>query len=287
MEKKKLTDPAVAVSIWPYALVMLFLVIVPLAYIALVSIMTRPSYGGVEFTVSFSGYASLFDRAYLIALWNSVKLSLVSTVIILVISYPMAFILSKVRRATAVRLIVLMMLPYFTNGMVRLYSYVILFNAKGVINSFLLNHGWISEALEFLYTDSAVILGLVYVCVPYAVLPMYSSIERLNRSMLEASYDLGASRAVTFFRITLPLTMPGVYAAAVISFIPSLGNYFVADILGGSKTLLFGNLIKNQYESTRNWPLGSALSVLLVVSTLILISLYTKVDRPDEFGGAG
>lgn len=276
----------VLVAAGPYAAVIVLLVLVPLLYIAVMSVMTRPSYGGVEFTVSFSGYRSLFDRAYLVALWNSVRISLVSTVLILAVSYPMALILARADRKTASRLIVLMMIPYFTNGMVRLYSYVTLFNANGILNTLLQRLGAVSAPLELLYTENAVILGLLYVCIPYAVLPMYASLEKIDKSVLEASYDLGARRAHTFLRITLPLSMPGVYAAAVISFVPSLGSYFVSDILGGSKTLLVGNLIKNQFESTRNWPLGSALSILLVAGTLILIRLYVRVSGRASAGGA-
>ena len=275
----------VLVAAGPYAAVIILLVLVPLLYIAVMSIMTRPSYGGVEFTVSFSGYRSLFDRAYLVALWNSVRISLVSTVLILAVSYPMALILARANRKTASRLIVLMMIPYFTNGMVRLYSYVTLFNANGILNTLLQRLG-AAAPLELLYTENAVILGLLYVCIPYAVLPMYASLEKIDQSVLEASYDLGARRAHTFLRITLPLSMPGVYAAAVISFVPSLGSYFVSDILGGSKTLLVGNLIKNQFESTRNWPLGSALSILLVAGTLIHIRLYIRVGGQASAGGA-
>lgn len=281
MKKNRQKLAATLVTVTPYALETVLLVIVPLLYVCLMSIMTRPSYGGVVFEVSFNGYKSLFEKAYLIAIWNSVKMSLVSTVIILLVSYPMAYILAKCDRKTASNLIILMMIPYFTNSLIRLYSYISFFSSRGILNSFLARIG-ISQSVEFLYTESAVILGLVYVCIPYAVLPMYSSIERLDKSLLEASYDLGAGRAKTFFRITLPMTMPGIYAAAIISFVPSIGNYFVADVLGGSKTLLIGNLIKNQFMSSRNWPLGSALSVFLIIGTMLLVILYAKVSRVEE-----
>lgn len=244
----------------------------------------RPSYGGVEFTVSFNGYKALFEKAYLVAIWNSVRMSLVSTVIILLVSYPMAYMLSRCSRRVASNLIILMMIPYFTNSLIRLYSYITLFNTKGILTGILTRLGMTWSA-DFLYSESAVVLGLVYVCIPYAVLPMYSSIERLDKALLEASYDLGAGRVKTFFRITLPMTMPGVYAAAIISFVPSIGNYFVADVLGGSKTLLIGNLIKDQFMSSRNWPLGSALSVFLVAGTMILVYLYARVSRADVMEG--
>lgn len=282
--KKKGTRLAVLASVGPYAAETLLLVVLPLLYVCLMSIMTRPSYGGVEFTVSFNGYRALFEKAYLVAIWNSVRMSLVSTVIILLVSYPMAYMLSRCSRRVASNLIILMMIPYFTNSLIRLYSYITLFNTKGILTGILTRLG-MTWSTDFLYSESAVVLGLVYVCIPYAVLPMYSSIERLDKALLEASYDLGAGRVKTFFRITLPMTMPGVYAAAIISFVPSIGNYFVADVLGGSKTLLIGNLIKDQFMSSRNWPLGSALSVFLIAGTMILVYLYARVSRADVMEG--
>lgn len=282
--KKKEKRLAVLASVGPYAAETLLLVVLPLLYVCLMSIMTRPSYGGVEFTVSFNGYRALFEKAYLVAIWNSVRMSLVSTVIILLVSYPMAYMLSRCSRRVASNLIILMMIPYFTNSLIRLYSYITLFNTKGILTGIQDRLGMTWSA-DFLYSESAVVLGLVYVCIPYAVLPMYSSIERLDKALLEASYDLGAGRVKTFFRITLPMTMPGVYAAAIISFVPSIGNYFVADVLGGSKTLLIGNLIKDQFMSSRNWPLGSALSVFLIAGTMILVYLYARVSRADVMEG--
>ena len=282
--KKKEKRLAVLASVGPYAAETLLLVVLPLLYVCLMSIMTRPSYGGVEFTVSFNGYRALFEKAYLVAIWNSVRMSLVSTVIILLVSYPMAYMLSRCSRRVASNLIILMMIPYFTNSLIRLYSYITLFNTKGILTGILTRLGMTWSA-DFLYSESAVVLGLVYVCIPYAVLPMYSSIERLDKALLEASYDLGAGRVKTFFRITLPMTMPGVYAAAIISFVPSIGNYFVADVLGGSKTLVIGNLIKDQFMSSRNWPLGSALSVFLIAGTMILVYLYARVSRANVMEG--
>lgn len=283
--KKKQKRLTVLASVGPYAVETLLLVVLPLLYVCLMSIMTRPSYGGVEFTVSFNGYSSLFEKAYLVASWNSVRMSLLSTIIILLVSYPMAYMLSRCSRRVASNLIILMMIPYFTNSLIRLYSYITLFNTRGILTDLLSKLGMTWSA-DFLYTEGAVILGLVYVCIPYAVLPMYSSIERLDKALVEASYDLGASRTRTFFKVTLPMTMPGVYAAAIISFVPSIGNYFVADVLGGSKTLLIGNLIKNQFMSSRNWPLGSALSVFLIVGTMIFVYLYARVSKADTMEDA-
>ena len=182
--KKKEKRLAVLASVGPYAAETLLLVVLPLLYVCLMSIMTRPSYGGVEFTVSFNGYRALFEKAYLVAIWNSVRMSLVSTVIILLVSYPMAYMLSRCSRRVASNLIILMMIPYFTNSLIRLYSYITLFNTKGILTGILARLGMTWSA-DFLYSESAVVLGLVYVCIPYAVLPMYSSIERLDKALLE------------------------------------------------------------------------------------------------------
>ena len=285
MNEGKKSRGAVLATIGPYSLVIILLVIVPLLYIGVLSIMTRPSYGGVVFDVSFNGYRSLFEPVYLKAVWNSTRMALISTIIILLVSYPMAYIFARCSKRVASNLIILMMAPYFTCGLVRLYSYITLLNNNGPLNTFLTNLGLGDHPIQILYTEASVILGLVYVCIPYAVLPMYSSIERLDPAMLEASYDLGAGKVRTFFKVILPMTSPGIYAAAIISFVPSIGNYFIADVLGGSKTLLVGNLIKNQFQVSRNWPLGSALSVVLVIGTLILIYLYDRISRRSEVGG--
>lgn len=153
----------------------------------------------MEFTVSFNGYKALFEKAYLVAIWNSVRMSLVSTVIILLVSYPMAYMLSRCSRRVASNLIILMMIPYFTNSLIRLYSYITLFNTKGILTGILARLGMTWSA-DFLYSESAVVLGLVYVCIPYAVLPMYSSIERLDKALLEASYDLGGGACQNVFQ---------------------------------------------------------------------------------------
>ncbi|MCD7825297.1 MAG: ABC transporter permease subunit [Clostridiaceae bacterium] len=288
-QKGRERNPWILLLLVPLILVILLLVVIPLVYVAVMSIMTRPANGGVEFTVSFHGYQSLLDVTYLGALVNSVKIAFISTIIILLICYPMAYFMAtataKAPKKWASFMILLLILPFWTNGLVKLYSFVILLNTKGILNTLLMNLGIIKEPLQILYTDGAVILGLVYIVIPFAVLPMYSSIEKLDKSLLEASADLGASHVKTFFKVTLPLTSPGIFAAAVISFIPSLGSYFVSDIMGGGTTLILGNIIKDQFSESRNWPFGSALSIILVLLTIILLHLYNKVGDLDDLGG--
>ena len=138
------------------------------------------------------------------------------------------------------------------------------------------------KPLEMLYTDGAVLLGMVYALLPFTVLPLHTSIEKLDKSLLEASSDLGASRVHTFTRVILPLTMPGIFAGSIQTFIPSLGFFFISDMMGGAKTMYIGNLIKNQFLSARNWPLGAVLSIVLIVITLILMRLYTRVGSLED-----
>ena len=174
------------------------------------------------------------------------------------------------------------MLPFWTNSLIRTYGWNTLLRTEGIINHFLQWVGIIDEPLNMLYTDGAVLLGMVYALLPFTVLPLHTSIEKLDKSLLEAARDLGASRAHTFTRVILPLTMPGIFAGSIQTFIPSLGFFFISDMMGGAKTMYIGNLIKNQFLSARNWPLGAVLSIVLIVITLVLMRLYTRVGSLED-----
>ena len=170
----------------------------------------------------------------------------------------------------------------FRSSLMRLNSWLLLFQTSGPVNNFLQNAGFIDVPINFVYTDGLVMLGMITNMLPFAVLPMYSSIEKLSKSLLEASADLGASRGTTFFNITLPLTFPGIFSSIILVFIPTLGIYTVTDMLGGGKILYIGNIIKNQFGAIRNWPLGAALSVLLIVITGLLIFIYTRFAKIED-----
>ena len=176
----------------------------------------------------------------------------------------------------------LIMIPFWTNSLMRLNSWLLLFQTGGPVNKFLQYIGFIESPLNLIYTDGLVMVGLITSMLPFAVLPMYSSIEKLSKSLLEASADLGASRITTFIKITLPLTFPGIISSIILVFIPSLGIYTVTDMLGGGKVLYIGNIIKNQFGAIRNWPLGAALSVLLIVITGLLIFIYTRFAKIED-----
>ena len=196
--------------------------------------------------------------------------------------YPLAYIIAHKPKDTAAKLITLIMIPFWTNSLMRLNSWLLLFQTSGPINNFLVGTGIVKEPITFIYTDGLVLIGLITNMLPFAVLPLYSTIEKLDKSLIEASADLGASAATTFMRVTLPITFPGIFSAIILVFIPSLGIYTVTDMLGGGKILYIGNIIKNQFGSIRNWPLGAALSVMLIVITMLLIFIYTRFAKIED-----
>lgn len=278
---KRRTLPTIAMA-GPVSLWMILFVTLPMMYIVYISFMSRGVFGDVVYTFSLDSYKTLFDNIYYRVIVKSIKAASITTVICLLIGYPFAYYIAKKPKEVASKLIMLIMIPFWTNSLMRLNSWLLLFQTSGPINRFLQNTGFIDSPISFVYTDSLVLLGLVTNMLPFAVLPMYSSIEKLSKSLLEASEDLGASRITTFFRITLPLTFPGIFSSIILVFIPSLGIYTVTDMLGGGKVLYIGNIIKNQFGAIRNWPLGAALSVLLIVITGLLIFIYTRFAKIED-----
>ncbi len=251
--------------------------IFPLLFILIISFATRGLYGGVEYSFTLENYTRFFDPLYLKILWDSLVIAGFTTILCLVFGYPFAYIIARAPKKYRAFLVMLVMVPFWTNSLVRTYAWIVLLRTEGVINIVLMKIGIISEPLAMLYNHGAVMVGLTYTLFPFMVLPLYASIEQLDKSLLEASSDLGAKPWQTFIRITLPLTMPGVVAGALLTFIPTLGLFFIPDLMGGSKSLLIGNLIKNQFLTARDWPFGSAASMILMVLTLIFILIYLRI----------
>lgn len=240
------TIPALAqagpVSVW-----MVLFVTIPMLYIIYVSFMSRGVFGDVVYEFSLESYQTLLDSTYFKVIVKSLQVALFTTVACLLLGYPFAYYIARKPPEVASRLIMLIMIPFWTNSLMRLNSWLLLFQTSGPVNTFLQWAGITSEPITFIYTDPLVMLGLVTNMLPFAVLPLYSTIEKLQNSLLEASSDLGANPRQTFFRITLPLTFPGIFSAVILVFIPSLGIYTVSDMLGGGKVLYIGNIIKNGY----------------------------------------
>ena len=261
---------------------MILFVTIPMLYIIFISFMSRGVFGDVVYEFSTESYETILDPTYFQVILKSLKAAGLTTVLCLLIGYPFAYIIARKPKETASKMITLLMIPFWTNSLMRLNSWLLLFQTSGPVNNFLVNTGLVDSPISFIYTDELVLIGLVTNMLPFAVLPMYSTIEKLEKSLLEASADLGANSRVTFMRITLPITFPGIFSAIILTFIPSLGIYTVTDMLGGGKVLFIGNIIKNQFGSIRNWPLGAALSVLLILVTMLLIFIYTRFAKIED-----
>lgn len=260
----------------PIGFWMILFVAIPLVYVFAISFMKKGTYGGIELAFTLSNYREILNPLYLQIFIGSIITAGISTIVCLAIGYPFAYFIAKKSQIKKSFLLMLVMLPFLTNSLIRMYGWIILLKGEGIINKILVSLHIISEPIQLIYTNFAVMLGLIYCLLPFMILPLYSSIEKLDMSLLEAASDLGAKPTKTFLNITLPLTMPGIFAGSILVFIPALGLFFIADLLGGSKVMLIGNLIRNQFLTARNWPFGAALSMTLILITLILVAGYKK-----------
>lgn len=268
----------------PVTLVLVFLIVIPLIYIVVMSFMTRGTYGGIVYKPTLENYKAIFDKLYLDVMMKSVGWSLISTILCLLIGYPVAYRIAGMPKKRASTVILLIMIPFWTSSMARLYNFVILMNTSGVINTVLMKLHIIKAPLQMLYTGGAVVVGMVYCLLPFAILPLYTSIAKLDRALVEASKDLGANAVKTFFKITFPLTSGGVFASVILVFIPSLGYYYVTDIMGGGTSLVMGTLIKAQFTTAKNWPMGATISLVLIFVTILLLFLYGRKGNLDDLG---
>jgi spermidine/putrescine transport system permease protein len=278
---KRRTLPVLAMA-GPVSIWMILFVTLPMLYIIYISFMSRGVFGDVVYSFSLDSYKTLLKATYFKVIVKSIKAASLTTALCLLVGYPFAYYIANKPKEVASKLIMLIMIPFWTNSLMRLNSWLLLFQTSGPVNRFLQSTGLIDAPMKFVYTDGLVMVGLITSMLPFAVLPMYSSIEKLSKSLLEASADLGASKRTTFFKITLPLTFPGIFSSIILVFIPSLGMYYVTDMLGGGKVLYIGNIIKNQFGAIRNWPLGAALSVLLILITGLLIYIYTRFAKIED-----
>jgi spermidine/putrescine transport system permease protein len=258
----------------------------PLAVMLIYSFLEPGLYGGVEWNFYHWNYGRIlgwadgeweeFDPVYAEIFLRSVRLALTNVLITLVICYPTALWVSGLSPRWRTMIVFLITLPFFVSLVVRLFAWVLILRPSGFLNSSLLGFGLISEPIDIIFTETAVLIGMAYVLLPFMFLPIYASVEKLDRSLIEASSDLGGNARQTFLRVILPLTLPGIAAGSVLVFIPSLGNFIVPDILGGAKVLMIGNLVEQQFLSARNWPFGSALSVMIMAVMFVLILFYVK-----------
>ena len=243
----------------------------PLAVMLAYSLARRGAYGTVEWVLGLANYAQALDPLYLGVYWRSLRIALVTTVLCLLVGYPAAYAIARVApERWKGTLLVLAVVPFWTSFLVRTYAWRFLLQDEGMVNAAL---GWFGlPAQKLLFTETAVMLGQVYGELPFMILPLYAAIERLDPRLLEAAADLGAGAAERFWRVTLPLTMPGVVAGVVLVFVPSLGAFITPDMLGGAKSMMIGSLIQDQFVQ-RNQPFGAALANLLAVAVLVLLAV--------------
>lgn len=255
---------------------------IPLVLILVYSFLTRGTFGGLEWRFQLGNYVRFADPLYLRIFGRSFLIAFLTTVICLLMGYPMAFWMSRQPAWIRNSLLLLIMIPFWTNFVVRIYAWKMILFREGPLNQLLIGTGLIKEPLSILFTNKAVIIGLVYGWVIDMVLPCYASLVGLDLSLIEAAQDLYANRVRVFSRIILPLTMPGIVSGSILVFVPSLGAYVIPDMLGGGKTDMIGNLIQQQFGSAQNWPFGSAVSFVLMAVMLAGTLIYFRIARQEE-----
>jgi len=250
--------------------------LLPLVMVLLVSLGKRGPMGGVVYQWNLDNYVRFIDRIYFKIFIRSAWIAAANTLLCLLFGYPFAYFIARRSKRWRNVLLLLVMIPFWTNFLVRTYAWMVILRDKGLINSLLMQIGVITKPLPLLFNQNAVILGLFYGYLPFMVLPLYASIEKLDFSLVEAAQDLGANSWIAFRRIVLPLTMPGVVAGAIITFIPSIGAYVTPDLLGGAKAMMIGNLLQQQFLEVRDWPFGSAVGFILMATVLLGTMLYFR-----------
>lgn len=250
-------------------------VLAALGYVIGLSLQSRGELIGVSGQWTLDNYARLREPQYFQVLVNSLRLAALTTLLCALIGYPFGYLMARLKPASRSIITLLLVVPFWTNSLIRIYGWRILLIGNGPINTLLMNLGWIQQPLKLLNTEGAVFLGMVYALVPFMILPSSTAVEKLDYSVVEAARDLGASPLHAFFTVTVPLTLSGLMAGCVLVFIPSTGLFFLNDLLGGSKTMLAGNLIQSLMKS-RDLPMASTLSVLMLAVTGVVIALYRK-----------
>lgn len=263
---------------FPGLLWLVALMVVPCLLIFVLIFFERGTYGGIDWAApTLENISRAFDPLYANILWDSFRIAGLATIFALLIGYPAAYAISKAPERWQTSLLFLAILPFWTNYLIRTYAWIVLLNPAGLINAAL---QWLGlPPMALLYNEFAVVLGLTYNYTPFVVLAIYAALQRLDPSYAEASRDLGATAAMTFWRITLPLTAPGVAAGAVFVFVLSIGNFITPDLLGGGKLQMAGNLIYDQFLTARDWPFGATLSAVLIAIMLVLLFAQALFSR--------
>ncbi len=275
------TLPA-AVMVGPVAVIMIFLVVIPLIYVIVMSFCSVDDYYNVVYRFTLKNYKMLADQQYIHVYVQSLIIATLTTAICVLIAYPFSYLIARTKSRRKQLLFMLVIIPFWTNSLIRIYGWRTFLGTNGCLNSALRFLHLTDAPVQFLFNRGTTVLGMVYCLMPFMIMPLYTSIDKLDASLLEASADLGAKRADTFWNVILPLTKGGIFSGSIMVFIPCLGFFFVADILGGGNSDVIGNLIQRQFQSGDNWPLGATLSIILIVITLVLLKIYQKIGGSME-----
>ena len=253
--------------------------LLPTLLLVAASLLQRGTSTAIEPVLTLVNYGRLFEASIFRIVLDSLIMAGMAMVLCLLVGYPLAYIIARARANTRHLLLILVMIPFWTNSLIRTYALVAVLKANGVMNMFLLWTGIIDQPLQLMYSQTAVFIGLVYTLLPFMILPLYAAILRLDSRLVEAARDLGASPLQTFRRITLPLTMPGIISGSMLVFLPALGMFYVSDVLGGARSMLLGNYIRDQFLTARNLPMGSAASIAMTLIMGIMLLVYTYSVR--------
>ena len=270
------TLPAI-LMVGPVTLIMVLLIAVPLIYVGVMSICFMDEYYNVTFDFTLANYSRLFNPDYMKIYVQSIVIALVTTILCILAGYPFSYFIARTKSKNKKILYMLVIIPFWTNSLIRIYGWRSFLGTNGWVNGILQALGLVNTPVDLLYKQGTTILGMVYCLIPFMILPLYTAIEKLDTSLLEASSDLGARPVETFFEVILPLTSSGIFSGSLMVLIPCLGYFFVSDILGGGNSDVIGNLIERQFQSGNNWPLGAALSIILIIITLILVKIYQRL----------
>ncbi|MDO4469600.1 MAG: ABC transporter permease [Bacillota bacterium] len=282
MKKKK---SGLFLTVLPLYLFTLCFVVGPLLYMVALSFATDGSGSSTIWSFTLENYKKIAEPVYLKSFVQSFQLAITSTLLIVLIGYPFGYFMAKLSAKWKKRMMLLIMIPFWTSSLIRMYGWILILQAKGVLNGFLMKLGLIEEPLKILYSYPAVVIGMVYALLPFMVLAVYSSVEKMDWSYVEAARDLGANAIKAFFTVTFKLTLPGLLTGVILTFIPSMGLFFIADILGGNKIVLVGSVIQDQLTRGSNWPFAAALAVVLMLLTSLMMFVYRKVTHVKDLEG--
>ncbi|KYF55427.1 ABC transporter permease [Sorangium cellulosum] len=265
----------------PLLLWLLAFVVAPTAIMLVYSFCERDELGQVVFRLSLSSYARVLDATYLKILFNSIRYAAITTAICLVAGYPVAYFIGRAREGVRNKLLMLVMVPFWTSFLIRTYAWMSILKSEGLLNGLLLYLRIISAPLDIMYTPTAVVIGLVYSYLPFMILPIYGSVEKLDNALIEAAFDLGAGPVSAFSHVIVPLTRPGIMAGILLVFIPALGMFAITDLMGGARVPMIGNVIQNQFGQARDWPFGAALgmTLLLLFAVFLVIGMRRGPER--------